>query len=84
VLEKQHIGQIVDNKDPLNYQRVRVSIPNITEGIDAEHLPWYPILHESMNKTSIPSLGSWVYVRFPNKDIYNGLIEGFLSASPLR
>ena len=85
ILETAKIGQVVDNKDPDNYQRVRVSIPNVTEGVPQEELPWYPILisSENNNKTSIPVTGSWVYVEFPNGDIYNGIVKGALGASPI-
>jgi uncharacterized protein involved in type VI secretion and phage assembly len=84
ILKVPKIGRVVDNEDPENYQRIRVTIPNITEGIPKDDLPWYPILTKGTNNNSvsIPEIGSFVLVSFPNGDIYNGLVEGFLSSSP--
>jgi len=85
LLDTPKIGQVVDNEDPKNRQRVRVAIPFLTEGIPLDRLPWYPqVLGGNNNKVSIPPKGTWVYVEFPNGDIYNGIVKGTLSASPIQ
>jgi len=84
ILERPKIGQVVDASDPENYQRIKVAIPNVTEGVPVEELPWYPCLVTSSNNNStiVPDLGSFVLVKFPNGDIYNGIVEGFLGSAP--
>jgi len=81
LLKEIKIGQVVDNEDTEAFQRVRVVIPNMTEGLDKEMLPWYPLRQTSNNQIDIPPLGSWVLVSFPNKDIYNGLVLGSISSA---
>jgi hypothetical protein len=35
-----YIGEVVENKDPLNIGRIKVNIENLTDGIPKEDLPW--------------------------------------------
>lgn len=68
-------GTVVDNSDPLQKSRVRVSIPGMTDKIKRDHLPWYPLnlgVHNS--GSNIPPIGTRVNVYFI--DIYNSIVLG--------
>ena len=84
ILKYPKIGRVIDNKDPENFQRVKVVIKDVTEGLPKKAIPWYPIITKGTNNnsTSIPEIGSYVYIEFPNGDIYNGVVVGFLSSAP--
>ncbi len=79
-------GVVVDRNDSQKYLRVKVSIFNLTEGIDKSLLPWYTIKHKvssSPNASgSIPPLGSEVVVEFPDDDIYNGKVSYLINSRP--
>ncbi|BCG50070.1 hypothetical protein [Ralstonia phage RP13] len=76
-------GKVVDNADPLNKSRVRVSIPGISDKIETDHLPWYPLLQGSSNShTSIPPVNSRVFVRYI--DIYNSIVLGSAASTTPR
>lgn len=78
LLERQVIGRVVDDKDPDMRGRVRVAIPNITDKIPVECLPWYN--HQAdvrsineANMPMIPKVGTDVMVVFLSDDIYTGM-----------
>jgi hypothetical protein len=85
-------GKVVDNKDPGfpngggPVGRIKVSIPELTEGIPVEDLPWYSGKHNftsGMNSHgTVPPIGSEVVVEFPNDDIYNGVYSYVIISSP--
>lgn len=80
-----YAGIVVDDDDPgykedgFPLSRVKVNIPELTEGIPVEHLPWYSIkqaVNDSPNSQSKkPPVGSNVIVEFPDNSIYNGLVS---------
>lgn len=76
------IAKVVDNNDPLQMQRVRVTIPSLLEG-EIENLPWVlPIatVLSGFTKTSVatnvPPIGAHVVVTFQNDDVNYGLLLG--------
>lgn len=85
-------GTVVSTKDdgykkngnPIS--RVKVSIPDLTEGIPVDLLPWYVVKQTFSSapntQINIPPLGSEVIVEFPNNDIYNGVCSYVLVSSP--
>lgn len=80
-------GVVVDNADlEGRLSRVKVSIPNLTEGIETRLLPWYSVKqvpHKTLNShTIIPSLGSEVVVEFPTDDIFNGMVAYTVVSKP--
>jgi len=84
ILKGYKIGKVVDNKDPKHYQRVRVEIPGLTEGIPIKDLPFYPLLKNTPNNNNskIPEINSYVVVAFLDDSIYNGIVIGNLPARP--
>jgi len=93
-LEGEYTGIVVDTKDPgfkndgKPLSRVRVSIPELTDGIATDKLPWYLIrqtVNDSPNSQSkIPPVGSSVVVTFPDKTIYNGVVSYMIVSHPPR
>jgi len=84
--EGDFIGEVVDNSDPENLFRVKVKIDNLTDKIPTELLPWYlvrqPIENTYNTQGNVPNVGSKVWVRFPYKDIYNGIVVGEITWHP--
>ena len=81
-----YVGKVVDNKDPMLLNRVKVEIEELTKGIDKEYLPWYvceyPVKDTYNSYASIPPIDSYVLVKFPNNDIYNGIVYGMIVRVP--
>ena len=79
-----HIGTVMDNRDPKGLQRLKVSLPRLTEGLPTEHLPWYSVKHPvgvgggRTSAFSIPEIGTTVTVSFYTEDIYAGIVDGIL------
>lgn len=76
-MDSEHIGTVVDNKDPDFKRRLKIRIPKIFDG-DSGSLPWvYPYIDsgfggsENYGVVSIPRIGSKVVVTFFNSDIYS-------------
>lgn len=72
-------GYVADNKDPLNFGRVRVHIIGRTEGItDTEKLPFARVLHPLSavldRADTPPELGTEVLIMMMNAKDYNSLI----------
>ena len=91
-LDGTWVGVVVDNSDT-GYKdtgkpiyRVRVSIPNLTDGIPSDKLPWYMVAQpplpsfNSLGRT--PHVGSKVLVQFDNNNIYNGIVIGLIPNTP--
>lgn len=77
------IGTVVDNNDPRRLQRVRVSCPDMWEGIEVTDLPWFmPIGAATMgNRPGMGTLaplavGSRVWVGFLDDTPYNPVVWG--------
>jgi len=81
-------GVVLDNQDPKLIGRIKVSIPQVTEGIVVGDLPWYSGEHSFMSSPNaqmhVPTVGSQVVIRFPTDDIYNGLYSFILVSEPPR
>lgn len=79
-------GTVVDTKDPLQVGRIKVSIPELSEGIPIEKLPWYVGIHEIQgtpnSQAHVPTMGSQVLVEFPQDDFYNGIYRGVIISKP--
>jgi hypothetical protein len=80
-----HLGEVVDNKDPLKIGRVKINIPNFTEGIENDILPWshqiFPIGtggDDAVPTFKVPAIGTNVVVIFPTDDIYSSFYIGEL------
>lgn len=75
----QYNGKVVDNKDPLKLNRVRVRVYNRTDKLQIEMLPWYvcitPVNPSPNAQGGVPPIGSDVVVEFPDGNIYNGIIK---------
>lgn len=68
-------GTVIDNVDPLHKSRLRVSIPGMTDQLDKNKLPWYPMISMGCNSaSSIPPVGTRVVLYYI--DIYNSLVFG--------
>jgi len=85
-LDGVYVGKVVDNKDPMLLNRIKVEVEELTKGIKKDYLPWYVCEYEvqnTYNNTSdIPPINSYVLVKFPNNDIYNGVVYGMISRVP--
>lgn len=80
--EGKFLAVVVDNKDPLMQQRIRVRIPKLLES-ETDSLPWIlPDIKSDFGMTSksysvgIPVIGSTVIVEFQNGDIHYGAASG--------
>jgi Type VI secretion system/phage-baseplate injector OB domain len=77
-------GLVVDNNDPLQKQRIKVSIPSLMEG-ELEELPWVgPGVQSSFGMTGtaatvgVPAMGAVVMVTFQDGDLNYGMYDGSL------
>jgi len=72
------IGKVVDDYDPKQSFRVKVEIPNLTQGIQKSKLPFYPVKqsnYRSYNKLGdVPPINSLVEVYFYENDIFSGVV----------
>jgi len=80
-------GTVVDNKDPLKANRIKVKLDHITDGIKKDYLPWYVIAMPPSNganaQNNIPKEKSRVIVYFEEEDIMNGkVVESIVSIPP--
>jgi len=86
-LDGIYVGKVKDINDPLKLNRVKVEIDELTKGIKKDWLPWYvieyPVKNDFNNQSSIPPKDSYVLVKFPNNDIYNGVVYGMISRKPV-
>ncbi len=79
------IGEVVDNVDPLNIGRVKINIPNFTQGVSTDILPWshqiFPVGTggaDAIPTFKVPAIGTQVVVIFPTDDIYSSFYIGEL------
>lgn len=79
------IGIVIDNRDPDKLGRLRVKIKGVTDKLDDESHPWWPILYpvgyglqNELSEHRIPVIGTQVAVEFPWSSIYNGIVTGKL------
>lgn len=73
-MDSEHIGTVVDNKDPEYKRRLKIKIPKVLEA-DNDSLPWaYPHNESSWGGSDkfgiicIPKIGSKIIVRFIDGD----------------
>lgn len=75
-----YVGVVTGNADPLERERVQVSIPGITDGMPPEARPWFVSNSKrrmcggkaASGDSYIPELGSGVEVIFPEGDLHKG------------
>ena len=79
------IGNVIDNKDPMQQGRVKLEIPSFTEGISKDIIPWthqlFPVGTGTLGgipSFKVPAIGTQVCVIFPEKDIYTAFYIGEL------
>jgi len=75
-----YIGLVLDNDDPKQLGRLKVSIPSVYGSIKKEDLPWsepcFPYGHTDKGVFFIPELNSLVTVMFVNGSPYKPLWLG--------
>lgn len=75
-----YIGLVIDNDDPKQLGRLKVSIPSVYGSIKKEDLPWsepcFPYGHTDKGVFFIPELNSLVTVMFVNGSPYKPLWLG--------
>ena len=66
------IGEVVDNKDPLNTGRCRVKVFGKFDALPDVAVPWAtPMNRDQVGAHSIPRIGDIVAVRFDNGNLYH-------------
>jgi len=79
-------GTVVDNADPFQANRIKVSLDNVTDGIKKDDLPWYVIAMPAFNgsnaQNDIPKIDSRVLVYFEEDDIMNGKVVESIATIP--
>ena len=78
-LNKEYIGTVVYNEDPMFSGRCKIKIFGLFDELEVENIPWFQpqtscIFSSSIGcgSISVPKLGSIVRVRFHGGDIYSG------------
>lgn len=84
IFSRPYKGVVVENKDPKQLRRVKVSVPGLVEGT-VDELPWFHIQSSAGlgggTDHRIPNIDSEVIVEFPFEDIYTGFVTGFWQSS---
>jgi len=79
-------GTVKDDADPLQANRIRVALDNVTDEIDTQHLPWYyidmPPTSGANAQNDVPKVDSRVIVYFEEEDIMNGRVVNSVSSIP--
>lgn len=65
-----YFGQVVSISDPLKTGKIRVRVIGVYDNIPEEHLPWALPEDYSDDTHSLPPIGSTVFIKFINNDIY--------------
>lgn len=69
-------GRVVDNDDPLRRGRLRVSVPQVLEGVEVWALPCVPFAGSDQGFYAMPDVGTGVWVEFeagdPSFPIWSG------------
>lgn len=68
-LKYNYLGVVVDNKDPKQLGRIKVSIKGLFEH-EAAKLPWCYPRGDNNQALFIPNIGSKVEISFPYDDVY--------------
>jgi len=92
ILSKPLLGEVVEINDTGFRDtekpafRVKVKIFGVTDKIPKSDLPFYLVkgsISDSYNiHGKIPRIGTYVYVTFPDGDIYNGIVDWQPNATP--
>lgn len=81
---KRVIGKVVDISDPEEFGRVKVMIPDMTDELPFEDLPFYWVetgVKANNQGGVIPELETWVEVEFMGS-IYDGKVMATLTSKP--
>lgn len=80
VYGKQYIGQVLDNKDPEKIGRCKIRIHGLHDELLPEELPWsipeFSLNFSSKGSFMVPEIGTLVYVKFDDGDIYEPIYSG--------
>jgi hypothetical protein len=67
------LGKVVDNNDPRRLGRLKIQIPQLTDNIQIDALPWYrPKINADGKSFGIVDTGKLVSVSFHTNNIYDG------------
>ena len=76
-----YLAQVVENRDPLGLERIRVRIVGIHDmsNQDKEYSVWARrcVPSKYLNNGDLPEIGDWVYVMFLNGDYQNPVWLGW-------
>lgn len=74
------VGTVVDNKDPKQIGRIRVTVPSVYGNIKLDDLPWaepcFPYAYNDRGIFFIPEVGSLVVIQFINGSPYKAIWMG--------
>lgn len=83
LLERPHLGVVLDNKDPKKLGRLKCSIQGLIEGSTSD-LPWtFPLSpfglggKANVSSFSVPEVGTFLTIVFPYHDIYHPAYSGY-------
>ena len=88
---KTYYGLVVNNNDPLKYQRLQIRINDLMDNIEDADLPWCAkeahVLQSNTSGTgsiSIPKIGSKVSVEFMDDSLYHGKWTGAVNTQEVQ
>lgn len=87
--KNNYIGKVIFNDDETYSGRCKVRVFGLFDGLDDELIPWFAPANISEfssqyggGNLSVPKLGTYVRVRFPNNDILNGEYTAIQNIDP--
>jgi hypothetical protein len=79
---KTYIGIVIDNKDPQQFGRCKIRVHGIHDEFTPEDLPWsipeFPLNFTTKGSFMVPEIGTTVYVKFDDGDLYEPIYFGKL------
>lgn len=87
--KNNYIGKVIYNEDETYSGRCKIRVFGLFDGLDDELIPWFAPANISEfssqyggGNLSVPKLGAYVRVRFPNNDILNGEYTAIQNIDP--